>query len=208
VDASIIYDAIRDWQTLIACVVVLAAIQYYHFATVRVVKRKADALARAMLHTLDISSGALRKEIADLMARPVPQFPAKSETHVAQSGAATNSVTRARLDALRRSLRAALGELSVSGGVGKGRVSELYAKVASFDFTDLKSEMFAQSAGNTLGKLQDALAGLKTQTVEEMGVRRMWDALVHINRLARQLEAELEGHARTSAVPVAVAKAE
>jgi hypothetical protein len=205
---SIIYQVIRDWQVLIAGMLVVGALHYYHAAVIRAVRDMKDAVSRSARQAVDESNRALRREVMDLKAQLTYQPWQETNPKTQQPRQAASGDVRIRLDALRRSLRLVLGELSVSGGAVKDKLPAVYNRVALHDFDDLDPNMFEKGVGEALGKLQAALTELKKQPIEETGGTPIWDSLVQINRLAKHLESKLATNATAQTVPASMARAE
>lgn len=205
--ASALYESMRDWQALIACLLVIAAVHSYHRVMVRIVKRKTETIIQTTQLALQASNAALQKELADLRTQLVSQEAPQSEPPFKAPDLASHSTARMRLDTLRRSLRRVLAELSVSDGVAKGRLQELQASVATFEFGALNSENFTKNGRGVLARLQSELTQLQTQAIDEKDGKRIWDSLVHINRLAKQLDSEIETRSTALAASAAIAMA-
>ena len=185
----IVYEWAREWQPLITGVLVILAARYFHRATLRSSRMMAEAAIRSA-----------RIAAAAALKTPQPDRAERSSTVIASGPpidagnphVPTERGVASRLESLRSAVRSALAEIPTSGGAIGGRGADLYSKVAAFSFDDVDPNgVFDTESVVAFYELQTALDTLRLESAEETEAAHAWEALVHINILARELRAKL-----------------
>ena len=196
-----LYEFVKDWQTLIAGLLVIVAARYFFNAMLRSSRMMAEAVIRSARLAADSTrpparamnasandAGAAGAAASLLGSGPDPHGPAD-----------TNLGTR--LDALRMAVRSALAAIPTSGNEIGVKGAALYGRVATFSFDDLESGGLDRGALAVFRELQTSLDALRLDS-GDADARQAWERLVRINKLARELHAKAAPE-----VPVPLAKA-
>jgi hypothetical protein len=205
-----IYDWIKEWQTLIVGVMVIAAARYFHLATLRSTRMIAEAAIRsariaAAPLAKDSQAEPPKTDVA-LASQTIP-LPFANDVAAKPPAPAETSI-EARLEALRNAVRATLAVVPTSSGSIGAKGIEFYRKVAAFHFDDVDaSGAFDSESVSVFRELQTTLDTLRLESAEETDAVRAWKILVQINILARELLARSSQNANAhlrprTAVPV------
>jgi hypothetical protein len=214
---SEIYDWIKDWQVLIAAVLIIAAGRTWVNALTRGHLHIAHSVAQSSRHLIEALAGREPPEQASVPA-PAPGMRGIIPSRIAPSTeraslreptiapgpvpAAQPAEAGARLDALRDVIRLALSIIPVSEIPLSGQGARLYQKIADFSFDDLR----AAGSGNPdrerlTADLESELAALRGHEPEEIDCRTAWQSLVRINGLSRELREKTSAAGPLEIVP-------
>ena len=183
--ASSVYEFAKEWQTLIAGLLVIVAARYFFNAMLRSSRMMAEAVIRSARIAAD-STRAPREEAGSPAEDPVPVAPLLGAVPAPHVPAGAN--LGERLDALRNAVRTALAAIPTSGNEIGIKGAALYGRVATFTFDDLDPGMFDRGALSVFRELQTCLDALRLDA-GDADARQAWERLVRINKLARELRA-------------------
>lgn len=182
---SQIYDWLRDWQTLVAVVLVVLAGQLWARFILKSARKAARETVQSETRAIDASLKLLRRQI-DLRSeqgarsQPVPA-PRPSEP---PPGGAACADGRVAVGQLRQAIRLALGTIPLSDDSLSPEGERLY-KAAIGSLSGLRLPPNARSG--VLGQILTDLSALE-QDFPPISCRQAWQALVRVNALAREFD--------------------
>jgi hypothetical protein len=181
--ASSVYEFAKEWQTLIAALLVVLAARYFFNAMLR----SSRLMAEAVIHSARIaadSTTAPRKMPAPREIAPVSTLLGSAAGQVPASANLGD-----RLESLRDAVRSALAAIPTSGNEIGIKGAALYGRVATFTFDDLDPGDLDRGTLSVFRELQTCLDALRLDS-GDADARQAWERLVRINKLARDLRAK------------------
>lgn len=182
---SQIYDWLRDWQTLVAVVLVLLVGQVWSRMILKSARKAARETVQSETRAIDAGLKLLRRQIElrnDQGARPHP-MPAPRPAHIPPSGPPSGD-GRVAVGQLRQAIRLALGTIPLSDDSLSPDGERLYkAAIGS-----LSGQAFpADARSGVLGQILTDLSALE-QDFPPISCRQAWQSLVKVNALAREFD--------------------
>lgn len=182
-----LYEFVKEWQTLIAGVLVILAARYFFEAMLKSSRLMAEAVIHSARIAGDLEKGTQRESPpsrAALAPQPMLGVPAPGHPPAGTS-------LGGRLDALRDAVRSALAAIPTNGNDIGLKGAALYGRVATFTFDDVDPAPFDQGALATFRELQTCLDALRLDSNKVSDARQAWERLVRINKLARELRGKV-----------------
>ncbi len=185
---GLIYDWAKEWQTLIAALLVIFAARIFARAIIRSSRIVAHAMMRIHEAPTVQPVGVTSVESKEPMrARELPLSEALPRQH-----AEVEPDLVVRLETLRNAVRSALAATPVTDGMLSDKGIELCTKVVSVSLED--SDFVSsvdEPSRSVLQELKTALDALRVELAGGMDIRQVWESLVHVNRLARELQSKI-----------------
>lgn len=202
-DALLIcYQWVREWQTLLAVILLIFALDHYSRAIIEAFRDLAEVVTRST-RISSVTSASRATPYAESQAapyreklEPAPPFPGGTSLHpgetFSQPGHATSSNDLlGRLDALRNAIRVALAAIPPTQSKIAEKGLKLYGDVAVISLGDVGSILTDQETLALGQELEGALAELQFETADGLDPRLAWESLARINRVARALQIKM-----------------
>jgi hypothetical protein len=186
---SQIYDWVREWQILVAALILLIFFHLWTRAVLRAARQAARETVQAEARTFDARLKLLRRQIEAKPDMPkeggVPDahnLPSPARREPQQPAAATD--LREAVERLRQAIRLALSTIPLSDEpLAPGSLRLYRAAIHGLDDAGIESEG-ARGQG-VLEQICAELSALK-QTFPPQSCRQAWQSLVKVNTLARE----------------------
>jgi hypothetical protein len=178
------YEWVREWQTLLAAVLLIFALGHFCRAIIEAFGNLAEVVIRSTRISAVISSSRAipsNRETREL-ARP------RSHAGEKLSQARSSTDLLGRLDALRNAIRVALAAIPPTQNKIDEKGLKLYSNIAVMSFGDVGDVLSDQESRDLGQELEGALTELRCETGNGLDPRLVWESLARVNRLARALQ--------------------
>lgn len=179
---SQIYDWIREWQILVAVILVLLFLHLWTRTILRAARRAAKETVQTETRAFDASLKLLRQQLEAKPERVKKAAEAPRRPEPVQAPQPVEA--RAAVETLRQAIRLALGTIPMSDEPLSPSSERLYkAAIGALDDTGV--EFPAELRQGVLGQLLSELGELR-QAFPPQSCRQAWQSLVKVNALARE----------------------
>jgi hypothetical protein len=192
---SQIYDWVREWQILVAALIMLIFFHAWTRAILRAARQAARETVHAETRGIDASLKLLRRQIEVKPEAPKPAAEPKATTEPAspiavrrepQQPAAPDN--RAAVERLRKAIRLALSTIPLSDEpLPRGSLRLYQAAIHALDDAGVASDRTSGGleGRGVLEQIGAELSALK-QSYPPQSCRQAWQSLVKVNTLARE----------------------
>ena len=194
------YEWIREWQILLAAVLLIFALDHFCRAIIEAFRDLAEVVTRSTRISA-VTSASRAVPYAASRAVPYkekrePALPPISERSSLHPGEKFSQADQApsstdllgRLDALRNAIRVALAAIPPTQSKIGEKGLKLYSNIAVMSFGDVGAILTDQETLDLGQELEGALAELRFETGDGLDPRLVWESLARVNRLARALQ--------------------
>lgn len=197
-----LYDWAREWQILIAVILVLAFLHLWARTILRAARRAAREEAQSEARGLNAGLKLLRRHIDERLGAPVTAALAQPAVRSAVKPPSAPSApppldSHAAIEQLRQAIRLSLGSIPVSDGPLSPDGVRLYkAAICALGNAQISPE----EREGVFGQILDELATLEREFPPQ-SCRQAWQSLVKVNTLAREFHEPPRARAETLSGP-------
>jgi len=198
----IAYEWVREWQILLAAILLIFALAHFTRAIIEAFRDLAEVVTRSTrISAVTSASRAVpysASQAAPYKEKKEPTPPPVSERSSLHPGEKFSQADHppstdllGRLDALRNAIRVALAAIPPTQSKVAEKGLKLYGDVAAVSLGDV-ADILTDQETLALGRaLEGALAQLRFETGDGLDPRLAWESLARINRLARALQIKM-----------------
>ena len=199
----IAYEWVREWQILLAAILLIFAIAHFSRAMIEAFRDLAVVVTRSTRMSAVTSASRIAPYAASRIApykekrkTALPPVSERSSLHPDEKFSQADRPAQStdllgRLDALRNAIRVALAAIPPTQSKIAEKGLKLYGDVAAISLGDIAGILTDQETLALVQELEGALGELRFETGDGLDPRLAWESLARINRLARALQIQM-----------------